>query len=124
MKKGKYKQNKIYLTKISFWCLVHMVVLFDQNTFDQTSPSKCSVMGMLIIPGRGLLELIEKKGGQAVTEELSVKSRGLAHLQQVSCPGFRGPKETTSGAEVHHGYLYRCHSMDQEGGVEPFAHSE
>ena len=31
MKKGKYKQNKIYLTKISFWCLVHMVVLFDQS---------------------------------------------------------------------------------------------
>lgn len=31
MKKGKYKQNKIYLTKISFWCLAHMVVLYDQN---------------------------------------------------------------------------------------------
>lgn len=81
-------------------------------------------MGMLLILGRELLELVEKKGGQAVAEELSVKTRGLAHLKRVSCQGSWGPKETTSGAEVHHGYLCRCHGMDREGGVEPFIYHE
>lgn len=43
-----------------------MIVLFEQSVFGR---------GMLLISGRGLLELTEKKRGWVVEGELSVESR-------------------------------------------------
>lgn len=95
MKKWKCKENKIYLTKTSLWYLERMIALFHQSALCE--------WGFLISRRELQKELSEKKEGKAVEEEPNIKSRGPAHLQQVSCPAAWGPEESTSGAEVHHG---------------------
>lgn len=85
-KKRKYKEDRVYFTRISFWYLEHVIVLFEQSVF-----------------GRGMLLIFREGAAGAHWKEKRLGSRGRTECwEQGTSPRAWGSKELTSGAEVHH----------------------
>lgn len=96
------------------------------GAYDSTVWAKCIVKGIVLISGRRLLELIEKKEGWVVGGEPSVKSRWPATYngsvaQEPGDPKSEPQEKCIMALWMPEHYTL---SMEREGGVEPFTASE